>query len=259
MTRSRLSKCVLIFLLVTSASRGIVAAGRSLMVQQRPNQNLDANIDRLITLTEPVSRLKLAATSTPEQTEKVITSVEDIIRALDYVRQDIAAKKLNLGDEAVAQLNGFAKALVSILTGLDQADPRLSTANQKIIESIKSDLELKMKRIGEIRGTSSGPVSYPGVRVVVRTLKPDGMPEPNLRIYYLGEVYFDSELAKDNLKTFDRVSSASSPSDREIPEGFYRVWAGRGNDSTPVSDVKSLQAIRPSTGAEITVDLLIIK
>ena len=165
MTRSRLSKSVLIFLLVTSASRGTVAAGRSLMVQQSPNEKLNASIDRLMKLTELVSRLKLTTNGTPEQTEKVITSVEDIIRALDYIRQDIASKKLNLSDEAVAQLNGFAQVLVSILAGLDQADPRLSAANQKSIESIKSDLELKMKRIGEIRGASTGPVSYPGVRV----------------------------------------------------------------------------------------------
>jgi hypothetical protein len=223
---------------------------------QSPNEKLNANVDRLITLTERVSRLKLSTNSTPEQTQKVIDSVEDIIRRLDFIRQDIGAKKLKLSEEAVDQLNGFAQVLVSILSSLDHTDPTLNAVQQKRIEAIETDLDFRMSRISEIRGTSTEPVTYPGVRVVVRTLRPDGSPETSLRIYYLGDVYFESEYAKENLKTFDRLSS---PSDREIPEGYYRIWAGRGTDPTAVSDVKALQAIKPSSGLEITVDLLIIK
>lgn len=263
MTGSQPSKSVLSLLLVTSVTCGIAVAGsqpfisfrRSVRLQQSPSEKLNASVDRLTRLTDPVSRLRLAGDATPEQTERVVASIENIIRMLDFIRRDIGAKKLVLGDEAVGQLAGFAALMVSILTDLNQSDPRLTAAQQKTIEAVEADLNLRMSRIGEIRG-SSGPVSYPGVRVVVRTLKSDGTQEANLRVYYLGEVYFDSELAKDNLKTFDRLSS---PSDREIPEGYYRVWAGRGNDPTPVSDVKSLQAIKPSNGAEITVDLLILK
>jgi hypothetical protein len=266
MIRLHLSGSLLILVLFASeAPLSVASVEASLagvlpcrMPQKSPAEQLNENVERLITLSELVSRLELENQSTPEQTENVIASIEDVIRTLDFIRRDIGAKRLILSDEAVAQLNGFAQLLVSILSQLDKANPKLSPAHQKTVHAIATDVAFRMSRITESKGPSTGAVTtYPEVRVVVRTVRSDGTPEPNLRVYYLGEVYFDSELANDNRKTFDRLTSPSS--DREIPEGYYRIWAGRGLDPEPVSEVKALQAIRPSSGGEIIVDLIVIK
>src|SRR6266567_3405734 len=154
MIRSRISRSVLIFLLMVSASWAIAADKQHSFAsfqttekpRQGPNEKLNANIDRLMTLTGRVSPFKLSTNSTPEQTQKVIGSVEDIIRRLDFIRQDIGAKKLKLSEEAVDQLNGFAQLLVSILGSLDRTDPTLNAAQQKRIEAIETDLDFKMSR-----------------------------------------------------------------------------------------------------------------
>lgn len=273
MVRSRFSKITALLLLTSALAVPMKGQGReylhvrsTLLMNQTLNEKLKANVDALTKLTEFVSHIKLADSDSPEQREAVIASAENIIRSLDFIHQDLSVKKLILSDEVLSQLIANAEFLISILGKLDRANPKLDKKSQERIQAIEKGIDLKMSHFNEIKGTETKPpTTYPTVRIIVTTLK-NGSPESNLRVYYLEEAYFDgdtftfydAELAKSNTKTFDKVTSPPlASSNRELPEADYRVWAGRGNDSTPVSDIKKLLVRRPSKGQEIPVDLLI--
>lgn len=255
-----------VILAIPVASEGRMAnvnVRPSLLMNQNLIERLNANVDALMKFSEIVSRLKLADSDDPEQREKIITSAQNILRYLDFIRQELGSKKLILSDEVLSQLNANAETAISILSKLDQVNPRLDKKGQERIQAIERGLNLKMSRFNEIKGTPTKPPdTYPVVRVIVRTLKTDGNVEPNLQIYYLeesyydGNAFYDADEARKSTKTFERVSS---PSDRELPEANYWVWAGRGNNPTPISGIKRLEVRRPSTGKEIEVDLIVDK
>ena len=223
-------------------------------------ERLAVNVAALSKFPQVVSNLELVDSADPRAREEVVGSIENIIRSLDFMRRDVSARKVTLSDEILSQLNGDAELLISTLDGLERSRPRLDASGRKRIANIDSDVTLKMSRFDEIRGPEDAtPRRFPEVRIVVRALLSDGRLESNLRVYYVGEVFYDTPLEKEYRKSFDRLTSPSEPTYRELPEADYRVWAGRGANPTPVSEVKSLRVLRRSAAQETVVDLLVIK
>jgi hypothetical protein len=215
---------------------------------------LSASVERLKQLEARVPLLNIEPAGTAEARKDLVSTVGQTIADLDFMQRE--SPRFVARAEVIDQLSGNAVLLTAILAGTDLADPRIDERQQETIKAIARDVKRMRMHLEPRTGANyaNRPAwFFPTVRVVV-TLRFDGVPESNLRVFYIGEAFYGTPLAKEYLKSFDRVGS---PSDRELPEGDYRIWAANDGEGRPLSAVGSLQVRTPSTGREMNVDLVV--
>ena len=222
----------------------------ALTVDQKLKDDMRKNVERLTALAPRIASLEPNRFGNAGAKEAVVKSIDNTMSSLKVVKRGLAPNsQFPLSNEILTQIAGEVEILLSIL----DPDQNLSAANQVQIGLIDKDLQVKMRAFEEIR-SGELPGRWPEVRVVVTTLKSGDQGQvPSLRVYYVAEALYGRPGLE---KTFDKLSS---PTDRIIPEANYRIWAGRGDDPSPVSDVRKVEVRKDPSGRELTVELLIIR
>jgi hypothetical protein len=190
------------------------------------------------------------------------TDKEKFIQNVSFVAEKIEAFKVALmertrpfSSEMIKQIYNEVKQINIIFNKLINDKKKLTNTEFEVIELINENMEIRMRALNEKKGPSGLPSRCPEISVVVKTIDPkqDKKEIYNLRIYYVSRALWENR--KDFEESFDKLSS---PTDRMLPEANYYIWAGKANDSTPVSDIKPLK-VRKTEGIEIIEVELVIK
>lgn len=186
--------------------------------------------------------------------EKFIQNVSFIAEKIDAFRVAIKERTRPLSSEMIKQIYNEVKQINIIFNRLVNDKKKLEDAEFETIELINENMEIRMQFLYEKKGPSGLPLRCPEVSVVVKTinLKKGNKEIYNLRIYYVSRALWENR--KDFEESFDKLSS---PTNRSLPEANYYIWAGKPDDSTPISDIKLLKVRKTEEEEIIEVDLAI--
>jgi hypothetical protein len=187
-----------------------------------------------------------------QSTRDALESINDSMMAIGNV---IKGKVRPIQNEVLNQVKAEADALITTLDSLAQPPRKLNAEDMHVIKLIDEDLRVRRRTLTDVRGSSEPPTRWREATVVVRTIGSNGQAISQLRIYYVPEAL---RRRPQFVRSFDTLSS---PSQRNLPEANYVIWAGNPGDAaetTARSDIKKL-AVRKSSDPSVTVDLAIIR
>jgi hypothetical protein len=174
----------------------------------------------------------------------------EIASSLATFKRVILGRTEPIGRTYLGQIKGDAGLINEILQRLARPRQDLSDSDRQKIEFVRTDLQIKLSGLVEIRDPDKLPERISEAFVRVRTLKRiDGSEVPNLRVWFSPEALYDEA---DLHESFSRVSS---PTEESLPEADYKFWATVGGEMTPVSEVLSKKVRKQPDGKPIDVDL----
>ena len=158
-----------------------------------------------------------------------------------------------LSSETLQQMTTEAKRMNAILNDIINNNKNVNKNDLDTALLISKDMDIKMKSLAEQKGVGELPSRWPDVLVTVKTIDVHKDQEiNNMRVYYVPQALWNYRASE--AKSFDRLTS---PTDRVLPEADYYIWAGKLDDSTPLTERKTLE-VRKVTGKEkIELDLAV--
>ncbi len=184
---------------------------------------------------------------------KSIKTTKSIVDKMESFKVVIKERTRPVSSETLQQITSEAKQLNSILHDVIKNNGKVNKNDIETAVLISKDMDIKMKNLAETKGFGGLPSRWPDVLVTVKTIDVQKNKEiDNLRVYYVPQALWNYRASE--AKSFDRLTS---PADRVLPEADYYIWAGKLEDSNPLTERKSLE-VRKVTGKEkIELDLAI--
>jgi len=223
-------------------------------VDQDLKQALLRNGDQMKTLGQHLS----GEAGNPRKAALVI-AVKEMLDSMEIIKKAVQENIQPLTHDSLSQLTDETDLMIEFLKKVAAgADPAtLYSAYQSTIDNVNKDLSVKIESFSEIKGPNQPPERQRDVRVVVNTTGSDGRPVGAVRIYYIGEALFGS--SKYPPKTFTTIAN---PSEKNINEGDYMIWAGNPTNATKLSEplminVRKNQVTNGRSGTALYVDIAI--
>ena len=191
---------------------------------------------------------RFAEVEAPDTLIGHLSAVEDFLGALSVVTTE---RSRPLNAEMLRQVNGEADLLRGILEERIATGSAFTRADEETIALVAESMQLRADHFQGARGPGEPPPPYPEEEVVVEVLAPDGTPVNQLRVYFVPVALYGQANAWRPSREF------TSPVKERLPVANYRVWAGKPNDPTPLTDVFGPLRLTKSPTGSTKVQLMV--
>jgi hypothetical protein len=210
-----------------------------------------------------LKELESAATSVaklqPQQFDSIVEkdmftqTTKSIVDKMVNFKIVIKERTRPLNSEILQQMNSEARQMNAILNDIITSKRKVGKNDIETAMLISKDMDIKTNSLTEQKGIGELPSRWPEVLVTVKTIDVQKRKEVNnMRVYYVPQAlwnYRDSEA-----KSADRLTS---PTNMVLPEADYYIWAGKFDNDTPLTEIKTLE-VRKIPGKEtIELDLAV--
>jgi hypothetical protein len=226
----------------------------ALTLDRKAKQDLLNTIKRLDVAAAGITGLSSKSFSSPEAKDTFAVLTKSISENLGTFKILLRERTRPLCLETIQQMNDEAEQMISILDKIAHETEYKVAANEiRSVGLIAKNMSVRMKSLDESKGSGGIPSRWPEVRVSIRVVNTvDGNEVKNLRVYYVAQGLWNNRNKYE--RSFDKLSS---PSERDLPEADYFIWAGKPQDSAPLSDRKSVEIRRKAENEKIELDLTI--
>ena len=226
----------------------------ALTLDRKMKQDLLDGIRRLDVAAAAISGLGTEPFGSTAIRDSFTVLTRTILESMETFKVLIRERTRPLSLELIRQMNDEAEQVISMLdTITHKKGYRLTENDIGSARLIAKNMTVRMKSLDETKGSGGIPSRWPEVRVSIRVVNTvDGKEVKNLRVYYVGQGLWNTRSKYE--RSFDKLSS---PSERDLPEADYYIWAGKPQDSTPLSDRKSLEIRRKTENERVELDLTI--
>ena len=234
--------------LVRSLGDGFLAA---ITLDMGAKRQLLETVDTVKTLAVEVYASdpdRFTEVETPEELLRNLSFIEDFLGALSVV---VMERSRPLNSEMLRQVNGEAGLLTSILKERIETGLSFTRADEETIGLVAETMRLRSVHFRGTREPGKPPPPYPEEEVVVQVLAVDGSPVNQLRVYFVPIALYgrpDAVWPSQEL---------TSPVKVRLPVAAYKVWAGRPNDPTPLTDVFGPLRLSKSVAGSTNVQLVV--
>lgn len=200
-----------------------------------------------------VAKLQPQQFDSVAEKDTFLKTTKSIVDKMESFKVVIKERTRPLSSETLQQMTSEAKQMNAILNDIIKNNKKVSKNDLETALLISKDMDIKMKSLAEQKGLGELPSRWPDVLVTVKTIDVQKNQEiNNMRVYYVPQALWNYRASE--AKSFDRLTS---PADRALPEADYYIWAGKLDDSTPLTERKTLE-VRKVTGKEkIELDLAV--
>lgn len=183
-------------------------------------------------------------------------AVKETLESLQVIKKAIQENVQPFSHDSLSQLTDETDLMIEILVGIVSNGKPITASDRAAIVKIKDDVSVKVESLSDSKGPGQTPDRQKDVRVIVKTLR-NGQTVSSVRIYYIGEALFGN--TKYQAKSFTTIDN---PSEKNINEGDYMVWAGNAVDSSKLSqpvlvNVRKSQVTNGSFGLALYLDLAV--
>jgi len=206
---------------------------------------------------EQISNVQIGQFGSITEKEQFTQSIKSITKSMDFFGEAINRQTRPLSSEMLRQMNDEAKLMNLVLNNTVNNKQGFGASDMEAVDLVLKNMNIRMQSLNEKKGPGGLHSRWPEVRVTVKTIDTNrGMEVHNLQIYYVPKALWPYR--KDCEKSFDKVTS---PSDRDLPEADYYIWAGKKSDPTKESilltDRADLEVRKKTQQQNIEKDLVI--
>jgi hypothetical protein len=225
----------------------------ALTLDKKIKQDFINTIKQFDIVAAGISSLSFNSSIPPEVKDKFIALTKPIMENMETFKVLIRERTRPLSSEMILQMNDEGDQMISIIEKITHKNYILTNNDIESIELIAKNMTIRMKTLDEAKGAGGISSNWPEVSVFVRAIDVShGKEINNLRVYYVGQGLWNDRIKYE--KSFDKLTS---PSERILPEADYYIWVGKPQDSTPLSDRKSLEVRKKAENEKIGIDLII--
>ncbi len=226
----------------------------AVVVDKSLKKTLVANYVRLEALHRELSKAEPSRNENSGQ-PAIESAIKEALASLQVIKTVIVENNQPFSHDSLSQLVDETDLMIGILVRMVGSGKPVDAGDRATIIKVYDDLTVKVESFSDSKGTQA-PDRQKDVRVIVKTLR-NGQPASSVRVYYIGEALFGN--AKYQPKTFTTIDN---PSEKNINEGDYMVWAGKAEDSTRLSqpvlvNIRKNQLVNGARGLGLYIDIAI--